>query len=272
MAHLDNSDLESSSSSQPKLQLRFFRRSDEAAVKQLFLHGMIYGPNSPCNAALKHTLTEPKAYIFYILIGAGTLLSIFSPPGPSSSFVTYRIGGAALALGSSALFLLYRHMVFRGFLGYCNASLGDDMRDIVERYGLREVRDAKGGAREGDFVPAGPAGFWVVEKLGEAGGVNEIVGSVGLDVPEGPGSEEGELRRMMVSSSVRRSGIGGMLLTALESHARQNGVKSIHLTTTIFQPAARRLYEKFGWEVASARFDGNVFFRVPLYKYRKVLN
>ncbi|KAF8652811.1 hypothetical protein AX16_004162 [Volvariella volvacea WC 439] len=270
MAQIGSSSADSARNPDVELKLRCFRRSDGPAVKQLFLHGVVYGPNSPANIALKRTLTEPKSYIAYALIGAGTVLSVFSPPGPNLSL--YRIGGAVLALGSSALFLLYRRMVLRSFLRYSEWSLKSDMSDIVERYGLKEVQGAKGGSDSGEFVPVGPAGFWVVEKV--EGGVGEIVGCAGLDVPGGAGSREGELRRMMVSSSVRRMGIGGMLLNALEGHARVHGLKSLQLMTTVFQPAARRLYEKFGWEheVERTEFEGNWLFKVPLCYYRKRLS
>jgi GNAT superfamily N-acetyltransferase len=61
------------------------------------------------------------------------------------------------------------------------------------------------------------------------------------------GTLQGELRRMVVSPYLRRIGIAGLLIETLVTHARKNNLPTIFLTTTQFQPQARRLYQKFGW-------------------------
>lgn len=64
---------------------------------------------------------------------------------------------------------------------------------------------------------------------------------------------EAEIKRMYVSPTVRRQGLGQALLAALELEARRLGVARLLLETGERQPEAVRLYERAG------------FARIPLF-------
>jgi RimJ/RimL family protein N-acetyltransferase len=74
-----------------------------------------------------------------------------------------------------------------------------------------------------------------------------------------------QLSGMYVAPSHRRRGIGAQLLQAAIAHARQlPGVACIHLSVSDATPAARRLYERAGFEVWGSepdalRYDGKSF-------------
>ena len=52
---------------------------------------------------------------------------------------------------------------------------------------------------------------------------------------------------MVVSPKYRRRGIAVSLIKTVLQHARHQDITSIVLVTTVFQPAAIAMYEKFGW-------------------------
>lgn len=96
---------------------------------------------------------------------------------------------------------------------YVNHALNDDLADIPKHY-LSHPRGK----------------FWVVE----SGGL--VVGTVGIQPTDK--EEEAELRRMSVSSSMRRQGIGRRLLETTEEFCRGKGYHRIMLSTVdILQPA-----------------------------------
>lgn len=57
----------------------------------------------------------------------------------------------------------------------------------------------------------------------------------------------GELKRMYVQPTHRRSGIGGALLRRVEQEARASGLSKLRLETGISQPEAIRLYAYHGF-------------------------
>ncbi|MBB6672081.1 GNAT family N-acetyltransferase [Cohnella nanjingensis] len=61
------------------------------------------------------------------------------------------------------------------------------------------------------------------------------------------GGETTELKRFFVEASVRRQGIAGRMLEALERKARETGFAVIRLETGTEQPEAIRFYEKNGY-------------------------
>jgi len=96
---------------------------------------------------------------------------------------------------------------------YVDHALEDDLADIPTHY-LSHDR----------------GNFWVVESGGS------VVGIVGIQ-PTAK-EEEAELRRMSVSSLVRRQGIGRMLLATTDEFCREKGYSRISLSTVdILQPA-----------------------------------
>ncbi len=56
--------------------------------------------------------------------------------------------------------------------------------------------------------------------------------------------DQAEILRMRVHPDYRRRGFGQAILNALEARAREAGVQTLHLETTVQQMAARRLYQK----------------------------
>lgn len=52
---------------------------------------------------------------------------------------------------------------------------------------------------------------------------------------------------MIVSPDYRRRGIAVSLIKTGLHHTQNHGVTSVVLSTTMFQPAAIAMYEKFGW-------------------------
>ncbi|KAF8652808.1 hypothetical protein AX16_004159 [Volvariella volvacea WC 439] len=139
-----------------------------------------------------------------------------------------------------------------------------DVDDIIRHYKMTEVKVE--GTDEKESVPGGQSGFWVAEAVGGAD-AGEIVGCVGLDVRDET-SNEGEIRRMVVSPSYRGTGLAGMLLDAVNEHAKARGLASLSLITSEFQPAARRLYERRGWKVEKTNYGGDWVFYAAVYNYR----
>lgn len=106
---------------------------------------------------------------------------------------------------------------------YVDDSLKDDLADIPRHY-LSNPR----------------SNFWVADS-----GV-AVLGIVGIQPREQ--EEDAELRRMSVSSSARRQGIGLRLLETTEDFCREKGYLRICLSTVqILQPALA-MYQRFGYE------------------------
>ena len=100
----------------------------------------------------------------------------------------------------------------KNFLGVCryiDRALKDDMADIATQY----QRGFEGN-------------FWVVEYL------DSLVGHLGIQTSDK--EDEAELRRMTVSTTVRRQGVGRRLLRTTEEFCRCRGYKRIILSTVDF--------------------------------------
>ena len=91
----------------------------------------------------------------------------------------------------------------------------------------------------GHYLSHPRSNFWVAETGGA------VVGIVGIQPREL--EEEAELRRMSVSSSARRQGIGRRLLETTEDFCREKGYLRICLSSVdILQPALA-MYRSFGY-------------------------
>ncbi len=109
-----------------------------------------------------------------------------------------------------------------GVRRYIAKALKDDLADIPTHY-LSLTR----------------GNFWVAE-FDES-----VVGIVGIQPTEQ--EEEAELRRMSVSSAVRRQGIGRRLMETTEDFCRERGYTRIGLSTVgILQPALA-MYRRYGY-------------------------
>lgn len=60
-------------------------------------------------------------------------------------------------------------------------------------------------------------------------------------------TDRAELKRMYVVPAARRNGLGRLIISALERHARALGYKTILLETGVGQPEAQHLYESCGY-------------------------
>ena len=116
----------------------------------------------------------------------------------------------------------------RGVRLYVENSLKDDMADISAHY-LSQDR----------------GNFWVAESVGTMDGKGEIVGIVGIQQMDVV--DDAELRRMSVSSSARRQGIGRRLLETTEEFCREKGYRRICLSTVDLLAPALAMYRKYGY-------------------------
>ena len=95
----------------------------------------------------------------------------------------------------------------------------------------------------------------LIDALGEAGIVAEIdgraVGLAGWRLESG--GRRAELTVLAVEEDARRQGIGRALLDAAVEALRASGVERAWLVTTNDSLAALRLYQRFGWRLATLR-------------------
>jgi putative acetyltransferase len=61
------------------------------------------------------------------------------------------------------------------------------------------------------------------------------------------GTAYGEIKRMYVRPAFRGLGLGTRMLEHLTAYALHHGVRVLRLETGIYQPEARRLYERYGF-------------------------
>ena len=124
------------------------------------------------------------------------------------------------------------------------AAMVDELEPL---YGRVDVPGAPTATPE-DFAPPGGA-FLVVFEDGVpvAGG-----GLKRLD------ERACEIKRMYVVPEARGRGLAGMLLVALEEHARALGYAVARLDTGVHQPHAQRLYERAGYRPIG-NFNANPF-------------
>ena len=81
-----------------------------------------------------------------------------------------------------------------------------------------------------------------------------LVGHVGVQPADK--ENEAELRRMSVSSSVRRQGIGRRLLETTEDFCRSRGYRRIILSTVDFLQPALAMYHNNGYMVVNVEAYG----------------
>ena len=62
------------------------------------------------------------------------------------------------------------------------------------------------------------------------------------------GMAYGEIKRMYVRSPFRGLGLGRGMLEHLSAYALSHGVHVLRLETGTYQPEARRLYERYGFQ------------------------
>lgn len=90
--------------------------------------------------------------------------------------------------------------------------------------------------------------FWVAQ-LKSTG---EIVGTIGVRKRANQ-EETVELKRMSVSSSMKRKGVASLMLNHLVKWSKEKGYKTIVLSTSSLQAAAVDFYKKNGFSVVKMR-------------------
>ncbi len=138
----------------------------------------------------------------------------------------------ALVSGGAWIGLVY-FCCYELYTGYVQARLKTDMLDIP-----------------GYYLSNPDNCFWVAEA--EIHGRPQVLGMVAVEGKSDPGSEGekyGELYRMIVSSTCRRSGLGLQLAKTAESFCRERRFSKIKLSTSSTQKAAMALYIRLGFKL-----------------------
>ena len=108
------------------------------------------------------------------------------------------------------------------------------LAEMVHRYGAEDEEDGlvpdQLALPHGTFLVA-----WIDDIAVGCGGLRRIEPGVG------------EIKRMYVAPSARRSGVARSILTELETNARAFGCTLLKLETGIKQPEAIALYESHGY-------------------------
>ena len=79
--------------------------------------------------------------------------------------------------------------------------------------------------------------------------LDSLVGHVGIQASDK--EDEAELRRMTVSMTVRRQGVGRCLLRTTEEFCRSRGYKRIILSTVDFLKPALAMYHNNGYKLVN---------------------
>jgi putative acetyltransferase len=112
------------------------------------------------------------------------------------------------------------------------------MRDAFEAYIARSLTEEMD--RVAAYYGERGGGFWVAVRA------EKVVGMFGLE-PAAPDALE--LRRMYVDPSMRRGGIGRLMLRFGEDECRRLKVRRLELSTSELQPAALKLYRNAGYRL-----------------------
>ncbi len=121
----------------------------------------------------------------------------------------------------------------------------DGVRALLRDYADWRGHDAALGAFEQELeslpgLYAPPSGVLWIARLGD-----QAAGCLGLRPLS---SNTAELKRMYVDPEFRGNGIGEALLTAIIHEATQIGYDRLRLDTHPHMHAARRMYQRFGFE------------------------
>ena len=78
----------------------------------------------------------------------------------------------------------------------------------------------------------------------------QLKGTISLQAPE-VDDDLAHLRWFIVDEAFAGEGLGGQLIEAATSHARSNGFAGAYLTTFAGLEAARKLYERSGFQLVT---------------------
>ncbi|KAJ7776970.1 acyl-CoA N-acyltransferase [Mycena maculata] len=236
------------------IYIRQYRPSDLPQIRALIWEAYITSDDSVTRIGRRTIRLNRTSLIAYVLGGVGlVLLSL-----PGGWYTSAVIIGALLSLAGVALFSEVQYTFTQVEVGFCKDALKTDIQDIAGYYGP-------------------PAAFFVAARPGhtEKPGsgfedAEEVVGYVAFDYQPHKSPEKAELRRMIVSKSHRKHGVGGRLVRALLAHAETiPALQYIDLSTTQFHLAAQRMYERLGWELGSVHVMGGWLWKMEIRHFRK---
>ncbi|KAI9815281.1 MAG: hypothetical protein M1827_002761 [Pycnora praestabilis] len=211
--------------------VRTYHPRDNTAVLSLFSIGIM----ELAPIAFRQQLTNPRLFFIPLILSQPLLLyysGYLLPDVAWWQFVAGWVAGCAMSVEA------FRRWIRRDISRYVGMSLRTDLRDIPAYYGLSPPPEGE-GKDDGAWQAKGISNFWVCEIGGE------VVGCVALD--HAPSSPTAELRRMTVSSSYRRRGIGNAMLSNLKIWAREHNSIPVVLSTTTAQQPALEMYRRAGW-------------------------
>ncbi|KAF7360064.1 hypothetical protein MVEN_00734500 [Mycena venus] len=213
--------------------IRQFQPEDAEQIHALFLEGLVYAPDSAHNVAQHRNLSSRVSCLAYLgfALGLGCLFR---------NNIAVRVGGGALTLGATALFVHVRRTITKFWVDVCARTRETDLGDITHFYDLPLPANPTQASE-----PQGPSGFWVAVIESPEDKSSEVVGYLGFDYRLNPDPSSGELRHMIVSMNHRRRRIGSLLLAAVVNHARRHAppIETLDLAITEFQPGAWKFYE-----------------------------
>ncbi|XP_071398061.1 N-acetyltransferase 8-like 2 [Centroberyx affinis] len=197
-----------------QLVIRRYRPSDKDTVLTLFSDGILEHIG-PC---FHNAMTSP----LYLSITLGLCAAGY--------FLGSVLGALVSAGGWVGLVYYCCHELYTSFV---RARLRTDMQDIPGNY-LSRPDDC----------------FWVAEA--EVNGKSRVVGMVAVVAKQNGKERYGELFRMIISSSCRRTGLGSRLAQMVVDFSRERGFSSVILETSSTQTAAVALYEKMGFSLVQS--------------------
>ncbi|TFK24630.1 acyl-CoA N-acyltransferase [Coprinopsis marcescibilis] len=257
------------------IRIRPYRDGDQPYINNLFVESNQHGvPGAPISLALrKHAFlplleksTRARLACYATSLGLGVaLLSAKLVKLADSSSSWSVLAGISLLAAPPLIHVVHtiqtRMHINTVFYGYVKLSLEYDLKDIGAYYMGRVAKEKDPNCVWNSII-------WVAETV-----EGQVIGAVALFDPADPRDNDGfakaednsrpnvkkyELRRMAVDNRYRRRGIGDALIRTLVSHVRQLDAsgsgesqdlctKVIGLSTTVYQLAAAKMYEKHGW-------------------------
>jgi len=127
---------------------------------------------------------------------------------------------------------------------------GEDIRLIVDRHRLLYEKEFGFDPTFGDYVAKTLQGkidrVWIAEQNGTFAG---CIGVVEADV------HTAQLRWFLVEPEARGSGLGKALMEVLIHYCEGKGYENIYLWTVNKLPAAKAVYERFGFALAEQKSE-----------------
>ena len=110
-----------------------------------------------------------------------------------------------------------------------------------------------------------PLGCYLVARVKD-----HLAGGVGVRSIGEPELAAGEVKRLWVRPDLRRTGVGELLMDALEVRARKLGYRTLYLETGNGQPEALAFYPTHGWQRVE-RFPPGAFTHHLAIRFNKDL-